>query len=92
MQETPLTVAITIATARLRLIFRVKGMEKEQICKKIVRAKISGRIIVRKTSSRRLDEVNSSARKMQIKLWRLKAYTTDDSGRNLTGTGDSSDL
>jgi hypothetical protein len=67
-------------------------MEKEQIHKKIVRAKISGRIIAGKTSSRRRDEVNRSARKVQIKLWRRKVYTTDDSGGNLTATGDSSVL
>jgi len=31
-----LTAAITISTARLRLIYRVEGMEKEQMRKKIV--------------------------------------------------------
>jgi hypothetical protein len=31
-----LTAAITIPTARLRLIYRVEGMEKEQMRKKIV--------------------------------------------------------
>jgi hypothetical protein len=67
-----MTAAITIATARLRLIYRVKGMEKEQLHKKIVRAKISGRISVGKTRSKCLDEVNRSAR-VQIKLWRRKA-------------------
>jgi hypothetical protein len=36
-------------------------------------AKISGRIKVGKTSSRCLDEVNRSARKVQLKLRRRKA-------------------
>jgi hypothetical protein len=50
------------------LAYRVEGKEKEQMCKRIVVAKISGKIEVAGTNSRRLDEDNRSARKVKIKL------------------------
>jgi hypothetical protein len=70
--------------ARLRWAGHVQRMEDEQMPKRLLYAKTSGRRNVGRPRSRWLDDVNTDARRMGIRMWRRKASDIEEWRKLLT--------